>query len=68
MRPMGFRSAAVNVRTFPAVRPLRPLDAIYYRGSCEVHEAYAGRHPLTREASDHLPLIAELIVGNAPAE
>ena len=62
MVPAGFASATGLQRTFPARAPLRPLDNIYYRGDCQVHHAYAGRIELAREASDHLPLVAELDV------
>ena len=62
MKPAGFHSATGRHRTFPASIPLRPLDAIYHRGDCRVHHAYAGRIQLAHEASDHLPLIAEFEV------
>ncbi|MEQ8846294.1 endonuclease/exonuclease/phosphatase family protein [Botrimarina sp.] len=60
MRPAGFESATGLVRTFPARAPLRPLDHVYFRGPCSADHAYAGRIALAREASDHLPLVAEL--------
>lgn len=62
MRPAGFTPAAKRVRTFPAVAPMRALDSIYCRGNCATHHAYAGRVELAREASDHLPLVAEVDV------
>lgn len=61
MAPAGFRAATKNERTFPARAPLRSLDGVYYRGDCQLHQAYAGRLDLARQASDHLPLYAELI-------
>ncbi len=63
MRPAGFHSATGHQRTFPASIPLRPLDAIYYRGDCTPVHAHAGRVQLAHEASDHLPLVAEFDVG-----
>lgn len=62
MKPLGFHSATGNQRTFPAMTPLRPLDAIYHRGDCTAYRSYTGRIQLAREASDHLPLIAEFEV------
>jgi endonuclease/exonuclease/phosphatase family metal-dependent hydrolase len=63
MKPAGFESASECRRTFPAVAPVRPLDAIYYRGDCAPHQVVAGRIDVARKASDHLPLIAEFEVG-----
>ncbi len=62
MAPAGFAPVARSHRTFPARAPFRPLDSIYLRGDCNVDHAYAGRIELAREASDHLPLVAELVV------
>jgi endonuclease/exonuclease/phosphatase family metal-dependent hydrolase len=58
--PAGFRRAGDLVNTFPAYMPLRPLDAIYVRGSLEVLRASPSRMRLARSASDHLPLVAHL--------
>ena len=63
MKPAGFESASDCRRTFPAVAPVRPLDAIYYRGDCAPREVIVGRIHLARKASDHLPLIAEFKIG-----
>ena len=63
MKPAGFESASKCKRTFPAVAPMRPLDAIYYRGDCVPREVFAGQINLARKASDHLPLIAEFEIG-----
>ena len=66
MAPAGFTSATGLHRTFPARAPLRPLDHIYVRGACAADHGFAGRIQLAREASDHLPLIAELTVRISP--
>lgn len=59
--PGGFRRAGPLENTFPAAFPVRPLDALFVRGDLVVHR---GAHPLrtrlSRQASDHLPLIADL--------
>ena len=59
LEPAGLTSAAGLVHTFPAVRPLRPLDRIYFRGDLRCHHCYRSRMRLAQEASDHLPLIAD---------
>jgi len=46
--------------TFPAAVPLRPLDGIFVRGEVRAHACAPLKNALTRQASDHLPLCAEL--------
>lgn len=58
--PAGYRSVAKNLRTFPAILPVRPLDRIYCRGPVQVDHAFVGHTKLSRQASDHLPLIADI--------
>lgn len=60
--PQGFASASGRTRTFPAVAPARALDAIYFRGDLSMPHCYRGHIRLAREASDHLPLVAEFEV------
>lgn len=61
LMPAGFRG--INpIRTFPAYAPMRALDGIYVRGNVEIHHVQASRMELARVASDHLPLIADLII------
>lgn len=58
--PAGFARAGRRYNTFPAMFPMRPLDAIFLRGDLRsVHYAPA-RGELAQSASDHLALIAEL--------
>ncbi len=52
-------SASNNIRTFPAILPVRSLDAIYYRGDLKPESCFTGRTQTARQASDHLPLIAD---------
>lgn len=59
LEPEGFRSCTRNTKTFPAVYPLRPLDRIYFRGRLALDHSFASRLPLARQASDHLPLVAD---------
>jgi endonuclease/exonuclease/phosphatase family metal-dependent hydrolase len=54
-----FRSALGTVKTFPAAYPIRCLDGIYYRGPIRKLRAFAGHTDVARQASDHLPAIAE---------
>jgi endonuclease/exonuclease/phosphatase family metal-dependent hydrolase len=60
--PAGFRGPARAIRTFPAYAPIWPLDGIYVRGDIELLEARRGDVAAARQASDHLPLIADLRV------
>ena len=55
----GFASAGKAIRTFPAVLPVRSLDRIFYRGPLKLRHAFAKRTQLARQASDHLPLVAD---------
>ena len=59
MQPAGFHSVSRATRTFPAMMPVRPLDRIFYRGPLQSHHAFAGHTKLARQASDHLPLVAD---------
>jgi endonuclease/exonuclease/phosphatase family metal-dependent hydrolase len=47
-------------RTYPARRPLLPLDRVWVRPPGLLADLRAHRSPLARAASDHLPLRAEL--------
>ncbi len=57
--PAGFEAGLGKVRTFPAVLPVRPLDRIFYRGDLRLLRGFAGHTKLARQASDHLPVVAE---------
>jgi endonuclease/exonuclease/phosphatase family metal-dependent hydrolase len=59
LEPVGFQSAAGKIKTFPAFRPLRALDRIYFRGDLNWLGSHASKVPVARQASDHLPIIAE---------
>jgi endonuclease/exonuclease/phosphatase family metal-dependent hydrolase len=55
------RSAAA--RTFPSWMPMLPLDRIYADGPAILRDVCVYRSPLTRLASDHLPLVGSLCWG-----
>jgi endonuclease/exonuclease/phosphatase family metal-dependent hydrolase len=59
LAPAGFNAAGVAIPTYPAAMPLRPLDRVFYRGDLRAEHLYAGRTDVARQASDHLPLVAE---------
>ncbi|MFO0871130.1 MAG: endonuclease/exonuclease/phosphatase family protein [Pirellulales bacterium] len=59
LEPAGFLSATGPLHTFPAFLPFRALDRIYYRGRLKLHHSYVSRTRIARQASDHLPLVAE---------
>lgn len=54
------RPAAANGRSWPALLPLMRLDHILVRGSLSVIRAGVFTGGPARQASDHLPVIAEL--------
>ncbi len=58
--PAGFRGMPRQLHTFPAYAPLRPLDSIYVRGRVKICEVHRPRLAKAKQASDHLPLIANL--------
>lgn len=66
MTPEGFESVSKKIYTFPAVMPIRCLDYIYYRGDLTCQHSFSGHTKMARQASDHLPLIADfnLVTGN----
>jgi endonuclease/exonuclease/phosphatase family metal-dependent hydrolase len=69
LRPNGFHDACNGKATFPAFLPLRALDQIFYRGSVELHRCFIARSEVARQASDHLPLVADFhLVGAKHAE
>jgi len=62
LRRAGFEPAVRRVKTFPAALPLRPLDRVYFRGDLTLVRSFASRTVVARQASDHLPIIAEFEV------
>jgi endonuclease/exonuclease/phosphatase family metal-dependent hydrolase len=66
LEPVGFLPASGRVRTFPAFLPMRPLDRIYFRGPLSLDHSFASRTAVAREASDHLPMVAEFVFDASP--
>jgi endonuclease/exonuclease/phosphatase family metal-dependent hydrolase len=64
LTPAGFRGPQRPLRTFPAYAPLRALDSLYVRGGLQLTSLHGIRTRTTRQASDHLPLLAQLTVGD----
>ncbi|MFT5286609.1 MAG: endonuclease/exonuclease/phosphatase family metal-dependent hydrolase [Planctomycetota bacterium] len=60
LEPSDFVGHKPSLRTFPAIVPMRALDAIYVRGDLLLEQVARSRFELARIASDHLPLIADL--------
>lgn len=53
------------LRTFTSARPMLRLDHIFVSTHFETRGVFVPRNDLTRVASDHLPLIADLQVVSA---
>ncbi len=51
-----------RTRAYPAILPLLNLDHVYFDHRLEVHKALFHRNRLSLVASDHLPLIADLLI------
>ena len=66
----GFQQAtdaSARFRTFPALMPLMALDKVFHRGGIVMREVRVIRTPLARLASDHLPLVVEFDLTDAPS-
>ena len=64
LEPAGFRGLPSRPKTFPAMRPLRPLDAVFMRGPARFSRQGTGSAGPVREASDHLPIVVSLRLGD----
>lgn len=62
LTPAGFRTWQKPQATFPAYAPMRALDGLYLRGSVELVSLERSRLKIAKQASDHLPIIADLII------
>jgi endonuclease/exonuclease/phosphatase family metal-dependent hydrolase len=70
---LGFRSASEikamstrDIRTYPSFSPSGALDKIFYRGGLHALACYRCRMRVSKVASDHLPLIADLVIHPEP--
>jgi endonuclease/exonuclease/phosphatase family metal-dependent hydrolase len=59
MQAAGFLPVSKHASTFPAFMPMRQLDNIYYLGPIKFLHSFPGRIQIARQASDHLPLVAD---------
>lgn len=55
-------------RSFPAWLPIGSLDKAFYRGDVTIREARISRTLIAKDASDHLPLVVDLKLGEAVNE
>jgi hypothetical protein len=67
LQPAGFARAGKLVNTFPAWLPVRPLDGLFIRGDLTWRNCAPCMSKLAKQASDHLPLIAELDLRMVPS-
>ncbi len=58
--PAGFARCGSLINTFPAALPMRPLDGVFVRGEVQARHISVPRSKLAKQASDHLPLVADL--------
>lgn len=62
LEPEGYVGTSRAIRTFPAIGPLRPLDRAFVSASLRIANAYRSRLERARHASDHLPLVVDLVI------
>lgn len=62
------RAHLPRIRAYPSGLPLLSLDHIYYDHHFEVERAHFHRSRLSLMASDHLPLVADLLIDVSQAE
>ena len=60
LQPAGFGRCGSLLNTFPAYLPVRPLDGVFVRGDLEARGISVPKTKLAKQASDHLPLVADL--------
>lgn len=63
LEPVGFRGSAAPPRTFPAYAPVYALDGVYVRGDVDLVDVRRASSAVSRWASDHLPLVADIDLG-----
>jgi endonuclease/exonuclease/phosphatase family metal-dependent hydrolase len=63
LEPAGFTLASGTSKTFPAVLPMRTLDRVYFRGALTLDHSLVSHTKLSKQASDHLPVIVDFDVG-----
>lgn len=68
LRRIGAPESLPRLRTFPARRPLMSLDRIWTIPNKRLHKIYVHRSALSRAASDHLPIVADIVLDESGAE
>lgn len=68
----GFASATERgrgpaLRTYPSFSPQGGLDRIYFRGGLRLEAGRRCRLNLSKVASDHLPILADFVLGDSSA-
>ncbi len=65
LEPAGFRTGRNLGATFPAYAPLRALDGLYVRGQIVIEHMFRAAVGVAKRASDHLPLVADLVIAGS---
>lgn len=68
LRRIGAPERQPRLRTFPARRPLMSLDRIWTIPNQRLRKIHVHRSNLSRAASDHLPIVADVELNDSPAE
>jgi endonuclease/exonuclease/phosphatase family metal-dependent hydrolase len=63
LKSVDLRSYLKRRRTYPGLFPILHLDHIYYAGRLEILGVEMPRTRLALVASDHLPLVADIRIG-----
>jgi len=65
LKSVNLRDHLKRRRTYPGLFPILHLDHIYYAGDLEITAVALHRTRLSLVASDHLPLVADVRLGEA---
>ncbi len=68
LRRIGAPERLPRLRTFPSRRPLMSLDRIWTIPNQRLHKIHVHRSALSRAASDHLPIVADIDLNDSLAE
>lgn len=62
LRRIGAPKELPRLRTFPSRRPLMSLDRIWSIPNNRLHKIHVHRTPASRHASDHLPIVGDVLL------
>lgn len=62
LRRIGAPKELPRLRTFPSRRPLMSLDRIWTIPNTRLHKIHVHRTHLSRTASDHLPIVGDVLI------